>query len=529
MKSSNKSSSKNSVDTLAPKRGYTVTNTLVSYYLALMFGLFPLFLTDKYTHARRDKFWFFIVLTGVMIAAVSVSALLRYFEQKRSRIAAPLIKPISQTDIMMLCFFGFALISTVFSQDFYMALTGDGARNNGLILLLAYTLMYFAITRAYVYKDYVLAVYLITSSVVAVLAVLNFFYIDPLNLLVGYSAENAKDFGSTIGNKNLIAAFICLFLPVAVMTFVIKKRFMRVISGVAIVFAYAGLICANSSSDILGLIVILPVTAIFSARKLVYLRRYLLALTILFASGKLLRLFSALCGDNSKGFEFMQDFLIFSPLMYIPIALCGALYVLTLILSKKESFRYPAKAVQITLIALFAAEVITALALFVYYSFADTASDIGDLEKLLRFSDKWGTHRGYIWRVSLEEYSRFDLFGLLFGSGPDTLYHVCKPYFSELFARFGDSSVNCAHNELINYLVTQGALGLLAYLGLMITAVARGIKAAKHDPLTLIFISAVIGCLAQSVVNIYTPITTPILFIFVALTEAISTNTEIKQ
>lgn len=527
MKKQQNKAHKNHTAALAQRQDYAVSNTLVNYYLALMFGFFPLFLTDKYVHARTDKFWLFLILTGIMTAAVAVTAILRHYEDKRNGISAAFIKPISTTDIMMLCFFGFALISTVFSPYFTMALTGDGARNNGLILLLAYTLMYFAVTRHFVFKDYVWAVYLIISSVVAILAILNFFYIDPLGLLKGYEADVAKDFGSTIGNKNLIAAFTCLFLPVAIMLFVVtEKRFLRVLSGFAVAFAYTGLICADSSSDILGLLVILPVTAIFSARKLAYLRRYLLALTILFASGKLLCLFSTALQNNNKGFEFMQEFIVFSPLMYLPIAVCGALYLLTVLIGKRDDTRYPAKAVQIILIVLFTAGIITGIGLFVYYSVIDTRSDIGNMEKLLRFSDKWGTHRGFIWRASLEEYSRFDLFGLLFGSGPDTLYQVFSPHFSELLRRFGDSSTDCAHNEFINYLITQGALGLIAYLGLMLTAIVRGLKAARRDPLALVFIAAVIGYLAQSTVNLYTPITTPFLFIFVALTEAVSRRTE---
>ncbi len=117
---------------------------------------------------------------------------------------------------------------------------------------------------------------------------------------------------------------------------------------------------------------------------------------------------------------------------------------------------------------------------------------------------------------------RFDILHRFFGSGPDTLYYVFEPHFAELSERFGDGSTDCAHNEFINYLVTQGALGLVSYIGMMGSAIFSGLKTAKKEPITLVFISAVICYLAQSVVNLYNPIVTPYLFIFLALTEAMT-------
>ena len=510
------------------KSNYTVANSLVNYYLAMMFSFFPLFLTDQYAHARTDKYWFYMIATGILVVSVGICMALSNSEAKRVGESKPLFKPLSVTDIFILCFLGLALISTVLSAYPTESLLGTGGRNNGLLLLLMYTLMYFAITRNYVYKDYVFIIYLLVSAIIALLTVLNFFYIDPLGMLKGYDEATAADFGSTLGNKNIIAAFMCVYLPVAVMTFVTaEKKALRAVAGVAIIFAYMGLLCADSTSDILGLLVILPITAIFSARKFSYLRRWLLAMTILFISGKLLLLFATLVGDNNKGFEFMQEFLIYHPLTYVPIAVFGILWLLTVLLGKNSEPRYPAKAVQIILIVLFSLGIIAAIGAFINFSFIDRETDIGSFEKLLRFDDYWGTHRGFMWRVSFEEFSKYDVRQILFGSGPDTAYYVLQPHFAELSERFGDGSTDCAHNEFINYLLTQGVLGLTAYLSVMATVIVRGLKAAKRDPMVLAFIGAVICYLAQSTVNLYNPIVTPFLFIFLSLTEAIARNEEL--
>ena len=508
---------------------YTVSNSLVNYYLTIMFSFFPLFLTEQYAHARTDKYWFYLIATGLLVVSVGITMLISRKEATRKGEKTALILPLSLTDIFMLCFLGLAVISTLLSEHRAEAFLGTGGRNNGLLLLMVYTLMYFIITRNFVQKDYVFLVYLAVSSIIALLTVLNFFYIDPLHMLSGYDEATVADFGSTLGNKNIIAAFMCLFLPAAFMLFVTSSnKLVRIVAGIAIGFAYTGLLCADSTSDILGLLVIVPVMAIFSARSYEFLKRYLLGLTILFASGKLLLLFANAVGDHNKGFEFMQRFLIYSPFTYAPIALCGLLYLFMLLIGRNGTPRYPAKAVQIILTVLFFIGILAAVGAFVYFSFIDKESDIGDFKKLLRFDDYWGTHRGFMWRVSLEEFSKFNPLRILFGTGPDTVYYVLEPHFAELSERFGDSSTDCAHNEFINYLLTQGVLGLAAYLGLMVTAIARGLKTAKRNPIVLAFLCPVICYLVQSTVNLYNPIVTPTLFIFLSLTEATNRNESIQ-
>ncbi len=513
---------------------YAVKHSLVNYYLALMFSFFPLFLTEQYAHARLDKYYFYLIATGIFIISTGLCMYFSYMDEIRADHKAALLTPLSVTDICMLCFLGFAILSTLMTEHPGEALLGPNpfvsgvihSRNNGLLLLFLYTMMYFIITRNYVKKDYVFVVFLVTSSIIALLTVLNFFYIDPLHMLDGYDEATIADFGSTLGNKNIIAAFMCIFLPAAVMFFVISEnKVLRIVAGVSILFAYTGLLCADSTSDILGLIVILPVMAIFSARSFTYLRRYLLALTILFLSGKVLWLFAQLIGDHNKGFEFLQHFLIYDKLMFLPIAVCCLLTLLMTIFEKKIEAHYPAKAVTITLAVLFFIGIITALAAFIYFSFINRETDIGNFKKLLRFDDYWGTHRGFMWRVSFEEFAKFKPLQILFGTGPDTAYYVIQPHFSELSSRFGDSSTDCAHNEFINYLLTQGVLGLTAYLGVMGSVIVRAIKSAKTNPTSLIFICPVICYLAQSVVNLYNPIVTPFLFIFLSLAEATNRNT----
>ena len=491
-----------------------------------MFTFFPLFLSDQYAHARNDKYVLYIILSCSLTLFVLIYSLF-YIKKDRNDKSKIIDTPdnifvFSMTDFAMLAFFLFSVISTLFSQYRLDSLAGTQGRNNGLIILFLYLCVYFIITRFCIIKEYVFAAYLVFSSFVSLLAVLNYFYIDPFGLLKGYSDDIIKDFGSTIGNKNTIASFICIFLPIAVMMFVLcRKRYLRIISAFSIVFAYTGLLAADSNSGYLGLFVIVAVMTLFCVRKYVYFKRYSLAMIILFTSGKLLRLFSYLMKDNSKPFEDFANFLIYDNKSYILIAIPLITYILLLLFKKPLESHYIATVFKIIVLALILAAAGFTVYNFILYTFIDTQSDLGWLTKVLRFDEKWGTHRGFMWIYGMEAFSKFDIFKKLFGSGPDTFYSVFKPYFARL-SEYGDSSTDCIHNEYLNYLVTQGILGLLSYLTLLVSVTVRGYKKSKVCPFVLVTLCSVICYAAQSVVNLYQPITTPVFMIFIALTECLA-------
>lgn len=505
---------------------YNVRNSLVNYYLLLMFTFFPIFLSNQYAHARNDKYFVFLVLSSVLVLSVGFVSALYLSEDRRAGIRRE-CSAFTVPDAAMVLFFLFAVVSTVLSEHPLAALTGSAGRENGLIIIFFYAAVYFIVTRFFRFKTYVIAAYLTVSSFVAALAALNFFYIDPFGLLEGYSDEVVADFGSTIGNKNTIAAFCCLFLPVAVMLFTLcSKRALKILSGISILCAYWGLLCSNSSSAYLGLIAIILVMAVFAARSFETLRQYTLALFILFSSGKLLWLFALLMQNNSKGFEPIPDVLIYSKWMFIPILLTLAVFILMTALKKSAESHYPRKAIKAALIALGALIFCGLAGSFVYFSVIDTETNLGIFEKTLRFNERWGTHRGFMWIYGLKEYMRFDAVHKIFGSGPDTFYYVFQPYFGELLSKYGDSSTDCIHNEYLNYLITQGILGLLSYLTLLFSVGVRAVKKSYTAPLTLVFISAVICYAAQAVVNLYLPITTPTLFLFLSMAEALNRQDE---
>lgn len=523
---------------------YTLTNIFVNLFLLVMFAVFPLFVNltfdagfpfihfDRgYYAIRHQKYYFLMVLSAAAVIAEVMLVLTRSSQAQKddNPKTRPLLADMSFTDYAMLAFVLACAVSTVLSEHIEMAFFGEvtiaGAshgRNNGLLLMLMYAAVYFMITRCWKYKEYVFVGLAVTSGIVSLLAVLNTYYIDPLNMFALFENDEKvfNDFLTTIGNKNMFSSHLCVTLPVVVTMFVhSENKLFRAIYLCAAALGGMAFVACDSDSAVLGLGVFSAVFAVVYARRLRRLKRFLLTLTVLLGSVKLLGLITA-AGASHKKLEAIPYKLMTADAAYLVLAFLAVLTVVLYLLDYKMPDRVLPRAVPVVLGSLLGLAVLGGLGTVIYFTAIDTKADLGELDRTLRFSDSWGTHRGFMWNKALEEFGRLNFVQKLFGTGPETFYYTFSPHFAELYDRFGDGSTDAAHNEYINYLLNIGIVGLAAYLTLAGSVLVRAFKAAKHNPVTLVFASAVVAYLAQAVVNIALPIATPLFFIFAALCEA---------
>ena len=535
------------------KDKYGVSNAAVNYYLVLMFTVFPLFFTQKYSNIRHDKLNVFVALSCALFFIVGVTWLISYFEKKRVG-ALPeekWYKNLSVTDYAFGALILLYIISTIFARIPIEAVTGSTGRNNGLMAFIMYFFVYIVLSRFFKVKEYVFVALALGSLAVYLLAILNFFYIDVFRIFgveagiyYGYSDATIKDFISTIGNKNIMSALCCLTIPPLIMLFINSEtkrlKYLYLVSGGV---GFSAMLCSDSESGFLGLVPLLALVLLFYSRDVARLRKFFTALCAMFVSSKLLVVVVAVTKALAeseiiktlfvydkktlmekgidKGFGTMQTLFISDNKCILLIAVTAALaFGLWFLEKKKPDFTVP-KFVPYALAAVYGLGVAFLAGLFVRYSFIDTKSKLDGIMTFFRFDEKWGTHRGYMWIKAGEIFKNTNWKNKLIGSGPDTFYMMFSPYFSELSHKFHNSTTNCAHNEFLNYLITTGILGLGAYLTIFISAVVRSVKTAAKNPLSVVFIAPVVCYLFQSVVNIANPEVTPLLFIFLALSEAI--------
>ena len=520
----------------AKKRQVSLAGTVVNLYLLLMFTVFPLFVQvfanakppflhfdNGFYGIRHEKLYFFCAISAVAVIAEIMVLLINLGSTKKE--SSLKIKPISVTDWAALTLLFVCAVSTIFSPHPLLALLGEWSgvgRNNGLLLILVYVLVYFLITRLFEFSELPFIGMAIGCGLVYLLTVLNGFYVDPLNMFEEFvdNEQVYTEFLATIGNKNMLSSFICVSLPVVLSMSVHTKRlWARILYLVSTVLGGAAVIICDSDSCLLGIGVFLAVFLVVYLRDLDKLKRFLLAVTCLISGVVLLRGFSALMNDNYKKLADDSKAILYSNATLIALGGVAVLTALVWLVSVKKPGLMLPKAAPIALASVFGAAVLAALGALLYFSVFDTETKLGSLEKVLRMNDAWGTHRGIMWLRSFKIFGEANIFQKLFGTGPDTFYYAFEPYFKELQS-YGNSSTDAAHNEYLNYLITIGVFGLGAYLTFMGNALRRAFLAAKQTPAVLAVAAGVVGYAAQAVLNISVPISAPLMIIMIALCEA---------
>lgn len=491
-------------------------------YLFLMFTIFPLFCTDGYFHIRLDRYYFFLWSS---LGAMVVQGLFRLLGGSENRDLPHNLQAVkavadgawyrrlSAGDWAMVLFVLAAAVSALWSEYPAESFYGTLGRNNGVILLAVYAGVYFIVSRCYDHRNYIFVGLALCTTAVSVLAVLNFYHLDPLNMIRRLAPEDRLIFISTIGNKNLLSAYLCMMVPAAGALFIFgREKPVMVVSLLASMMGFAGLMCADSDSGFLGMGAFAVVFLLICIPNPERLKRYFLVLTVMLLGARV----PALFGDHHKALGAFQQFFVASTesLCLIPVmaAVTALLYLLH---HKKPQLRFP-KGVRNVLSLMVAATLLATVAAVVYVTFLAPDYPLESPWTLLRVDDRWGTLRGFIWKRSFLLFGDFSLKEKLLGSGPDTYYGVFSHNFAELI-QLGGNAADAAHNEYLNYLITQGLVGLGAWLTLLVSNLVHALRGMKTDPMYAVFAAAVIGCSAQAMVNIAQPITTPLMILFIAL------------
>lgn len=505
--------------------GITVTQKIVSIYLAIILSVFWVYSTNALFNLKDDKYNFFCKTTFVAFAIFSVCLIgaLIYSLKKPITHSDIKIKKFCTADIGMLVFFASASVSTLLSAYRQEAITGELGRRNGLILIFAYLLCYIMVS--YFYKGSMSLIYLFLSVGLFVcgVGVANHFGFDPLDYINRISEAQRTAFISTIGNINFFATFVCIFFSVAFGVLMISEHLMsKIFSVICIAVGSGALIAANSDLGYFAVFVFMGVMSIYSFKNIKRLHRYAIAWLTMTLSMKFMPLLCKLFGGYHVRVEKISDFLMNNSIMYYVIAFFLIAVVVISILRNNDKLLEVPSWLYIVAIALVALCALSGIGALVYFSCINTMADLGGLSGYLRINEKWGTNRGYIWIRSIQSFMKFDWVHKLFGSGPDTLRVILDSYFGEEIAANYNVYFDSAHNEYIEWLVTLGVCGLAGILTFIIGAIVRMIKCSKNKPELVIFYGAVMIYSLQAIFNIAQPLTTTTLFVFLAMGISIS-------
>lgn len=516
---------------------------ITSAFLLYMLVIYPLALHDHYFDITYTKYTVFkvgvilfaviwamglvIVLTGINAGGmkgrhaggnVKVGTM--------DKLKAVICDGVYGTDICMVLFFISGVMSFIMAEDKKNAFTGAQGRYCGLAFMILIFIMYIIVSARVSNMEkmwsLISMVFVLVSSVTFIIAILQNIGFDPFKLLDGINRKQRNIYVSTFGNIDIFGSFICIALPLFMGLYVTEKsNIKRIVYGIGVFAGFMAFIPANADVVFAG--VGAAIIAVLFAT--VYMERVdrLFELVMLGSGGYLgmvlLRMLVGTNGAKITGFNRLSEHpallvIIFAVALFIRLII--QVYINRnkdeIYINKNKSEVYINKQKDrtgIKLIIVLAVVLISGIAVIIYGRKNNLA--------MFDFNDKWGSYRGYIWRRVTGLYGELPFVQKIFGHGNESIRSLMDERFYDEMLQVTGTVYDNAHNEYLQYLVTQGLFGMLSYGGVVVTAVIAGVKKIKKSPYILGLLLAVVSYGVQAIFNVNQCITTPYMFIMTAM------------
>lgn len=516
---------------------------ITSAFLLYMLVIYPLALHDHYFDITYTKYTVFkvgvilfaviwamglvIVLTGINAGGmkgrhaggnVKVGTM--------DKLKAVICDGVYGTDICMVLFFVSGVMSFIMAEDKKNAFTGAQGRYCGLAFMILIFIMYIIVSARVSNMEkmwsLISMVFVLVSSVTFIIAILQNIGFDPFKLLDGINRKQRNIYVSTFGNIDIFGSFICIALPLFMGLYVTEKsNIKRIVYGIGVFAGFMSFIPANADVVFAG--VGAAIIAVLFAT--VYMERVdrLFELVMLGSGGYLgmvlLRMLVGTNGAKITGFNRLAEHpallvIIFAVVLFIRLII--QVYInknkTEIYINENKSEVYINKqknGTGIKLIIALAVVLISGIAVIIYGRKNNLA--------MFDFNDKWGSYRGYIWRRVTGLYGELPFVQKIFGHGNESIRSLMDDRFYDEMLQITGTVYDNAHNEYLQYLVTQGLFGMLSYGGVVVTAAIAGVKKIKKSPYILGLLLAVISYGVQAIFNVNQCITTPYMFLMTAM------------
>ena len=495
---------------------------VVGIYVFAVLCILPLVYHNYYFDILETKYFFYCgcaigllsLFLGYWFFTVRGSEIKRRFQENK------ITDLLSVTDMAMVAFILISILSTVFSKYRYESFWGNEGRYTGLFLLLLYTGSYFVVTRYLIFKKWMLDAFLIAGSLMNLFGITDYFQMNLLGFKDKMSATQMNIFFSTIGNINTYTAMIALVMAVAAVLFAGEKNWRRMLSYyVALVISFFAIIMGNSDNAYLALAALLGLLPLYLFRNRMGVRRYLALTATFFSVSQVIDWINTKYVDIVVGIDSVFQIVVGFRYLFQTVIVMWILVAVLYFMDRKatpeteETKKNRMNILQIGWLILICIVVLGFIYILYDANATGNAEKYGKLSSYLILNDDWGTHRGFIWRIGIENYMQFPFLQKLFGYGPDTFGIITVlNNKAECVRRYGEI-FDSAHNEYLQYFVTIGSLGLIAYLTLLGSACVRMFKRGWNNPYVIACAAAVICYGAQAFVNINLPIATPVMWV----------------
>ena len=529
-----------------------VNNLILSLYLFVMLGFFPLFYRYQYADMGDAKYKVFLYVSSVCVV---VSFLLCFWKLLLSwRVTAKkdvagkkvIAKQINikkhirnyPLDTAVIIYFCMVVISFILTDFKEAAWKGSDGWYMGLLSQLLFVAVYFLIAKTWSYRPWALRLLGVSSAIVFIIAVFHRFDVDILPIYGNLKEKYKILFLSTMGQSSWYSSFLCTVFPIGLYIFFVEKDTKkRTWAGIYSAIAMMSLVTQNTDSAFLSLFAVMMVLFYLSFEGKI--KELLEVIILVLASFCFMGICQKLFAKRVIPLDKMSLFMSQSVWVWLMLAAVTGIY---LWMYRKELFdrinrkagsqknrnnsdivQKPQSRKLFWIALIFGAAAVLSVLLFIIANstgFLQNLSGYQSTNNYLLFNNNWGNGRGFAWKFAVTTFAELPFLQKLFGVGPDCFaaYAASVPkYLEQMKGFWGDLVLTNAHNEYLTKLYTLGLTGLITYVTMLITGVIAFLKNRDKNPLLPAFALCVAAYMTHNIFCYEQVCCTPFFYILMGI------------
>ncbi len=477
---------------------WKVADVVSKIYFAMILAFLPLYFDGKfYTAMIAAKGKFYWLIAGVMGIGILVTLVTSFVKKEyvlryRGKLNA--------MDWALIAYGGAVIISFLLSEDKSVAYFGTGSFYIGTLTLITLIIFYFFVSRSLTGCKDIWDMIIILNVFIFLWIVCNTVSIDILSMHANIKQTQYFNYFACLGQMDSVSAYLCLLLPIIIVFFLNQKKlqFWNTLCLLLGLMAFTGI-----RTD--GVYIGVTVCAIFLipyALKNMMRFQNLLWLGLIWGIAITFYSICSVVVPERLGTDMgVSGTLIKYWVGAIMIVLCGALLFWIekkRILVTDKVFRLISRIAVMVLLVV--------LAVFI----------LDGVISIMQKDGSWGNARGDIWLGAMDLFNAYNPIQKLFGLGTTAIGMDLSN-----FVGWNNILVVNAHNDFLEYLLSTGIVGLIAYTSTWIVPIVEYVRANKQGKEWSVakaaYFMALMAYLGQSVVGNPYSLTVPIMYLVFTL------------
>jgi len=515
------------------KSAMNITSSVVSLYLMVMLGVFPLFYKYQYAGMGDAKYKMFLYASVICVVVFFLCVLFEKLilqrgdrcARKRQNISKATNYNINALDIAVGLYFICTTISFLCSPFKEKGLWGANGWSMGYLSQLLFVLIYFMIAKGWKYRKWAVWLLLSASVIVFLVAVLHRFDVDVLNIYGSLDLKYKVLFLSTIGQSSWYSSFLCTVFPVGLYLFFISgNKKVRRAAGAYSAIAMCSLVTQNTDSAFMALFAVMMVLFYLSYEN--KKKQFYETVILVFGSFCFMGMCQRIFADRAIPLDTLSLFMSQSAVMWILLAAATVGYIVVCDKYNKQNTEAENTAGRRVafwlMLGTIGAGVIGTIIFIVLNTNGFLLERFGfqSTNNYLLFDTQWGNGRGFSWQFAVASFAEFPFIRKLIGVGPDcfSAYVSSVPeYLEQMKAFWGDLVLTNAHNEYLTKLYNLGIIGLLSYVGMLVTAVWMFLKYRNKNLILPAFALCTVSYMVHNIFCYEQVCCTPFFYILIGI------------